>query len=144
MLVTQILASKVKSGVFTIKPTAKVAEATMMLSEQRVGALIVSEIGDLPDGVLSERDIVREIGQNGANILDDTVSSIMSAKVISCSPDNTTDEVLRLMTSGRFRHMPVVENDRMIGLISIGDVVKARLDELNLERDALENMITGH
>lgn len=144
MLVRQILAAKPETGVFTIQPTAKVEDATKILSTKKVGALIVSETGDVPNGVISERDIVREIGRNGSDALEANVLSIMSSNVITCQPSDTTDEVLRVMTSGRFRHLPVMESGHMIGMISIGDVVKARLDELNLERDALEGMITGH
>ena len=144
MLVKQILDAKASHGVLTIDPSAKVEDAAKLLSKRAVGALVVSATGNIPDGVLSERDIVREIGRQGTDVLLKRVNSIMSSKVITCRPADTADEVLTVMTNGRFRHMPVMENDLMVGLISIGDVVKARLDELNLERDALEGMIAGY
>lgn len=144
MYVKQILDTKKSGDVLTIKPTSNIAAATEILAQHGVGALVVSSSGDKADGVLSERDIVRELARRGGHSLQQEVTSIMSSKVISCKPDDTADEVLTVMTKGRFRHMPVIENHVMIGLISIGDVVKARLDELSLEREALEGMISGH
>ncbi len=94
-------------------------------------------------GILSERDIVREIGRRGAACLSDTVDSLMTSAIISCRRDEQANDVLQKMTDGRFRHMPVMEGDQMVGLISIGDVVKARLTELAMEKDALEGMIKG-
>ena len=95
------------------------------------------------EGILSERDIVREIGKRGASCLQDQVSSMMTSNIVTCSPQDTADGVLEMMTTGRFRHLPVMEGSKMIGLISIGDVVKARLSELSMEKDALEGMIKG-
>jgi CBS domain-containing protein len=94
-------------------------------------------------GILSERDIVRELGRRGVGILAEPVDALMTAKIVACTRNESTDEVLGRMTDGRFRHMPVMEGDEMIGLISIGDVVKARLMELAAEKDALEGMIKG-
>ncbi|MCY3878523.1 MAG: CBS domain-containing protein [Rhodobacteraceae bacterium] len=144
MLVKQILDSKPSSEVLTIDSTSRLSQAAQLLSSMGVGALVVSADGKTPDGILSERDIVREIGRNGSGVLAGQVANAMSENVVCCRPDDTADNVLSMMTERRFRHMPVVDSGRMIGLISIGDVVKARLDELNLERDALEGMITGH
>jgi CBS domain-containing protein len=94
-------------------------------------------------GILSERDIVREIGRRGVACLSDTVDTLMTSTIISCRRDEQANDVLQKMTDGRFRHMPVMEGDQMVGLISIGDVVKARLTELAMEKDALEGMIKG-
>ena len=94
-------------------------------------------------GILSERDVVRELGRRGPACLSETVDSMMTAKIVSCSRNDRTDDVLQKMTDGRFRHMPVMEGDQMVGLISIGDVVKARLMELSADKDALEGMIKG-
>ena len=105
--------------------------------------MIVSTDGKKVSGILSERDIVRELGRRGAACLDDKVESLMTAKIISCTRAEGTDAVLGRMTDGRFRHMPVIEDGQMVGLISIGDVVKARLKELAAEKDALEGMIKG-
>ncbi|MCP5038798.1 MAG: CBS domain-containing protein [Rhodobacteraceae bacterium] len=144
MLVHQILKMKASSAVLTIAPGASVADAAGILSSKRIGALIVSQDGTVPVGILSERDIVRELGRRGPACMSDKVDDLMTGDLVSCEGDCTTDEVLTRMTEGRFRHMPVMEADKMIGLISIGDVVKARLEELASENDALQGMIMGH
>ena len=143
MLVSQILKSKADDGVVTVPPGTTVAKAAETLSSRRIGALVVSPDGKRAAGILSERDIVRELGRRGSACMSDTVDSIMTAKIVSCARGDQTDEVLQKMTDGRFRHMPVIEGDEMVGLISIGDVVKARLMELSAEKDALEGMIKG-
>ena len=143
MLVSQILKSKSDEGVITVLPGSTVAKAAETLSARRIGALIVSPDGRRVSGILSERDVVRELGRRGPACLADTVDSIMTTKIISCSRNDRTDDVLQKMTDGRFRHMPVMDGDQMVGLISIGDVVKARLMELSADKDALEGMIKG-
>jgi len=143
MLVHQILRGKEEAAVFTIPPGTSVAEATEELSARRIGALIVSEDGAVPLGILSERDIVRELGRRGASVLSNEVAEVMTKDLVTCVPQEPADEVMQKMTAGRFRHLPVMEGERMIGLISIGDVVKARLSELAMEKDALEGMIKG-
>ncbi len=144
MLVGQILNSKSAQGVETVKPDLTVSDAAGILSEKRIGSLVVSQDGVKPLGILSERDIVRELGRRGSGCLNDQVGDLMTRKPVCCNLDETADEVLSKMTEGRFRHLPVMEGDRMVGLISIGDVVKARLAELSMEKDALEGMIMGH
>jgi CBS domain-containing protein len=143
MLVSQILKSKANEGVVTIPPGTTIARAAETLSSRRIGALVVSVDGQHVVGILSERDVVRELGRRGPSCMSDTVESVMTAKITSCSCGDMTDEVLQQMTDGRFRHMPVMEGGLMVGLISIGDVVKARLMELAAEKDALEGMIKG-
>ena len=144
MIVSQILKGKVNVGVISVRPDASISEAICILSEQRIGMLVVSkDVGSL-DGILSERDIVRELGRHGVKLMAEPVSKIMTSKLVTCSPSDTADCVLEMMTKGRFRHMPVEEANVMVGLISIGDVVKARLSELSMEKDALEGMIMGH
>lgn len=143
MLVQQILASKGDLGVITVAPGSTVQEVAGLLSSKRIGAVIVSADGKVAKGIVSERDIVRELGRRGAACLDDKVESLMTAKIVSCTRGEGTDAVLGRMTDGRFRHMPVIEDGKMVGLISIGDVVKARLMELAAEKDALEGMIKG-
>lgn len=143
MQVHQILRSKSDDGVVTVQPGTTVAKVAELLSTRRIGAVIVSPDGKRVAGIISERDIVRELGRRGASCLPDTVDSIMTSKIVGCSRDDKADEVLQKMTDGRFRHMPVMEGDQMVGLISIGDVVKARLSELSMEKDALEGMIKG-
>ncbi len=143
MQVGQILKSKDVSGVVTVKPDQSVAEIAELLSSKKIGAVIVSGDGRSVDGILSERDIVRELGRRGAVCLQDKASQIMTAKPFTCSSSENSDEIFGKMTEGRFRHMPVVDDGEMVGLISIGDVVKARLAEMAMEKTALEGMIMG-
>ncbi|MGL5008524.1 MAG: CBS domain-containing protein [Paracoccaceae bacterium] len=143
MPVSTILRAKPSEGVITVAPGSTVGEAAEVLSQKRIGAVIVSADGAKLAGILSERDIVRELGRRGAACLGDTVETLMTRDVVHCTPHDRTNDVLQRMTDGRFRHMPVMEGDRMVGLISIGDVVKARLSELSTEVDALEGMIKG-
>jgi CBS domain-containing protein len=143
MLVQQILKSKGDDGVVTVPPGTSVQKVAELLSQRRIGAVIVSADGKVAKGIVSERDIVRELGRRGAASLSEPVESLMTAKIVSCTRSEGTDTVLGRMTDGRFRHMPVIEDGQMVGLISIGDVVKARLMELAAEKDALEGMIKG-
>ena len=143
MPVSTILKAKPSAGVITVTPGSTVAEAAQLLSTKRIGAVIVSQDGAQMAGILSERDIVRELGRRGAACLNDPVEALMTRDVVTCAPGDRTNDVLQMMTDGRFRHMPVMQDGRMVGLISIGDVVKARLNELSTEVDALEGMIKG-
>lgn len=144
MLVAQILKSKPDQGVIAVKPTDQVADAVALLAQHRIGTVVVSSGGAALDGILSERDIVRALGQRGIACLTAPVAELMTAKLVTCTPDDSADQVLEMMTNGRFRHLPVIAAGQMIGLISIGDVVKARLSELAMEKDALAGMIMGH
>jgi CBS domain-containing protein len=141
--VSTILRAKPSEGVITIAPGSTVADAAQVLSAKRIGAVIVSPDGRHLAGILSERDIVRELGRRGATCLTDKVDTLMTRTVVTCAPSDRTNAVLQMMTDGRFRHMPVMDGDEMVGLISIGDVVKVRLSELATEVDALEGMIKG-
>lgn len=143
MLVSQILKSKSDDGVVTLPPGTIISRVAEVLSARRIGAVVISPDGKKLAGIVSERDIVREIGRRGASCLNENVDTIMTAKVVACARGDNADGVLQKMTDGRFRHIPVLEGDELIGLISIGDVVKARLSELNMEKDALEGMIKG-
>lgn len=143
MLVSQILKLKSDDGVVTLPPGTVVGRVAEVLSARRIGAVVISPDGKQLGGIVSERDIVREVGRRGATCLTETVESIMTAKVVTCSRADNTDDVLQKMTDGRFRHVPVLEAGELVGLISIGDVVKARLSELSMEKDALEGMIKG-
>lgn len=144
MLVQQILNAKPEQSVVTVPPGATVREAVEVLAARRIGAVVVSSDGARIAGILSERDIVRELGRHGPAILDRPVESMMTATIVTCTRGDTALQVIERMTTGRFRHMPVVEEGRMTGMVSIGDVVKARLDELAMEKDALEGMIRGN
>ena len=144
MLVHQILKTKSTNDVVTIAPGMSIAKAAELLSSRRIGALVVSRDGAIPLGILSERDIVRELGNRGTGCLTDQVDALMTRNLISCRPEDAADEILAKMTEGRFRHMPVLKDGKMVGLISIGDVVKARLSELAMETEALTGMIMGN
>ncbi|MBM7067686.1 CBS domain-containing protein [Actibacterium sp. 188UL27-1] len=144
MLVQQILKAKGVSDVVTISPEASVGDAAKTLSEKRIGTVVISKTGMDAQGILSERDIVREIGRRGAGCLGEPVADMMTRNLITCHRDDKADGVLSKMTEGRFRHMPVMDGDQMVGLISLGDVVKARLSEVSMEKDALEGMIMGY
>ena len=144
MLVHQILKSKASADVVTVTSGARVAEAAKVLAERRIGSVVVSDDGETALGILSERDIVRELARSGGACLDRNVADYMTRNLVTCSSQMEADAVLQTMTDGRFRHMPVVEDGRMIGLITLGDVVKARLSELAMEKSALEGMIMGH
>jgi len=143
MLVKQILTNK-PGGVVTIAPGSTLREAVELLAARRIGAVVVSSDGRRVAGILSERDVVRELGQRGTGCLDDPVDKVMTRAIYGCKAEDQADEVLETMTRRRFRHMPVMEGDAMVGFISIGDVVAARLAELQMERDALTGMIMGN
>ena len=144
MLVSQILKSKGDTGVMTVAPGSKVQEAAKVLADKRIGTVVVSPDGKAAVGILSERDIVRGLSKVGAHCLSDDVDGLMTRDPVTCRLDDTADMILAKMTEGRFRHMPVVEDGAMVGLVTLGDVVKARLSELAMEKDALEGMIMGH
>ena len=95
-------------------------------------------------GILSERDIVREIGRRGTICLSEKVSDMMTKTLVTCAPNDDAQSVLEKMTNGRFRHMPVLDGGKMVGLVTLGDIVKARLSEVSMEKEALEGMIMGH
>lgn len=146
MIVKQILAMKAgPDEIVMIAPDTSVAEATRLLSQRRIGAVLVSSDGKTPDGILSERDIVRELGRDGAAVLDRKASELMTRNVSTCVGGDDALTVLDRMTKGRFRHVPVVDDGgKMLGVISIGDVVFARLKEMAAEQEALTGMIMGN
>jgi CBS domain-containing protein len=126
--------------VISVSPDAKLSAAVKILSERRIGAVMVMS-GQKVEGILSERDVVRVLGERGAGILEEPVRSVMTSKVITCRETDTVGAIMEVMTSGKFRHLPVVENDRIVGLISIGDVVKWRVAEYEREQEALQDYI---
>lgn len=143
MKVEQLLQSKSLSGVLTVKPGDTISKAAEMLSENRIGALIVSENGEQVDGILSERDIVREIGKNGVGCMSDCTRDLMTSTVVACGPQDSVVSLMSKMSAGRFRHMPVVSEGKLIGVVSIGDVVKARIELIERENAALTDMLHG-
>jgi CBS domain-containing protein len=143
MIVQQILKLKADDGVVSVPPGTDVSHVAGIMASRKIGLVVVSKDGKTIEGVVSERDIVAEVSRNGNVCLIAPVEAIMTKVVQTCSRGDAADSVLERMTVGRFRHMPVVENGQMVGLISIGDAVKARLSQLSMEKDALEGMIKG-
>jgi len=139
MTVRAILESKGRQ-VVTIEPGAKVSAAVKLLSERRIGAVLVMQDGRI-EGILSERDIVRGLGERGASVLDEPVHAVMTGKVVTCKSADTVAALMETMTEGKFRHLPVVEEGRLVGLISIGDVVKRRVTEYEQEQEAMRDYI---
>jgi CBS domain-containing protein len=142
MRISDILRVK-GNRVVTVRPGADVTELVAVLAEHKIGAVVVSGDGERVEGIVSERDVVRALAARGAAVLKEPVTAIYTAQVRSVEPDAPIEEVERLMTEHRFRHVPVVESGRLSGVVSIGDVVKNRIDELETERSSLEGYITG-
>ena len=143
MNVTHILKLKGSSTVETIPPESSVAAAAAKLAEKGFGALVVSVSGTDIAGILSERDIVRALAREAGGCLTMPVSKLMTEQVETCAPAETANSVLERMTVGRFRHMPVTVDGEMVGLLSIGDVVKARMTEIEQENAAMVGMLSG-
>ena len=140
MNVAGILALKGRE-VTTITAGALVSEAVARLASRKIGALVVAGQDNRVEGIISERDIVRAIGKQGAGILANAVSSLMTREVVSCTESDTINDVMGRMTRGRFRHLPVVEDGRLAGIISIGDVVKARIEQVEREAEEMRAYI---
>ncbi|MGL4236220.1 CBS domain-containing protein [Tabrizicola sp.] len=143
MTVQQVLKVKGDGAIVTVPSSATLSEVAEVLSARRIGAVLVSDDGQRPLGILSERDIVRELGRRGVGCMTDPVTKVMTSKLVTCTRADRATDVMQKMTDGRFRHMPVMDGEVMVGFISIGDVVKYRLSELAMEKDALEGMIKG-
>lgn len=144
MLVQQILKSKPSDGVLTVTPGTAISEVADILREKRIGGVVVSSDGETAEGILSERDIVRALSARGEGILGLTAEVLMTKNPVCATVDMSAEDVLEKMTEGRFRHMPVVQDGVLIGIVTIGDVVKAQLSHLHAEKTALEGMIMGH
>lgn len=140
-MIVQTILSQKGSDVATIAPTANVADAIKMLCDRKIGALVITGAGGRITGIVSERDIVRTFGSHGAAALDMPLTDVMTRKVVTCEPNDKMAEIMELMTRGKFRHLPVLENDDLVGIVSIGDVVKMRLAQLEHEQDALRDYI---
>jgi CBS domain-containing protein len=140
MTVKAILSRK-GSDVATIAPTAKLSDAVKLLAERRIGAIVITGPGDRVAGILSERDIVRVLAARGPAALDEQVGAVMTRNVVTCAGSETVTVIMERMTAHRFRHLPVIEQNRLIGIISIGDVVKCRVEEIEGESNALRDYI---
>ena len=144
MNVKAILAAKnlnLGGDIICIEPTADLAAAAKLLSAHRIGALLIRGAGGRLAGILSERDIVRALSEHGARALALPVGQVMTRDVVTCSEDDIVASIMERMTAGKFRHMPVLARGELVGLISIGDVVKQRVDEIERESDAMRDYI---
>lgn len=142
MNVATILRNK-GNGIETIRPDWSVSQACARLTELGIGALVVSEDGQRVDGIISERDVIRHIARAGAEILDLSIADIMVREVVTCTSEDNIAHLMETMTEHRSRHLPVVENGKLIGLVSIGDVVKHRIRETEHEAEALKAYIAA-
>ena len=140
MTVRAILSRKGRD-VATIAPTVSLSEAVRLLAQRRIGAVVVTGPDDRVAGILSERDIVRSLSERGPAAVEDNVAAVMTRKVMTCTEAETVAAIMERMTAGKFRHLPVVEQGRLAGIISIGDVVKWRLEEIEGETNALREYI---
>ena len=140
MIVKHILAGK-GDNVVTINPTADVIAAVKLLAERDIGAVVVLDTDHRIVGILSERDIVQALAEHGAAVLSEPVSHVMTREVKTCTEDDTIGELMGRMTSGRFRHLPVIQHGKLIGIVSIGDVVKSRVEEIDQETNTLREYI---
>ncbi|GLY77399.1 CBS domain-containing protein [Actinoallomurus iriomotensis] len=141
MRISEVLRRK-GGEVATIEPEANVRRLLAMLAEHNIGAVVVSTDGSTIEGIVSERDIVRRLGERGAGLLDEPVSSIMTATVRTCAPGDNVEDLRATMTEHRIRHLPVVRDGRLAGIVSIGDVVKSAIAELESEREQLVDYIS--
>lgn len=139
MTVRSILNTK-GHQIMSVEPDAKLAAAVKLLGEKKIGAVLVMNQNRL-EGILSERDIVRVLGERGAGALEEPVSQVMTRKVVTCKETDTVAELMEMMTTGKFRHLPVLDNNQVVGLVSIGDIVKRRVQEYESEQEALRDYI---
>jgi CBS domain-containing protein len=140
MRIRDVLGAKSSQEVVTIKPEAGVRDLIARLAEHNVGALIVSSDGTTVEGIVSERDVVRHLHHDGT-VINNTVGAIMTTEVETCEPDVLLDDLMKVMTERRIRHVPVVESGNLVGIVSIGDIVKHRIDQLQFERDQLDSYV---
>ncbi|SRR5579862_5819767 len=143
MTIASLLAQK-GGHVSTIRSTEKVAAAIRQLHEERIGVLVVVDRRDLLAGMFSERDVIRALAEDGPQALDYEVHELMTPDVTTCTPADRIDRVMAVMTAHRFRHIPVMEGKRLVGLVSIGDLVKHRLDEKEIEANVLLDISRAH
>jgi CBS domain-containing protein len=142
MFVSDILSQK-GGLVYSVTPATSVAEVAQQLSSRRIGSVLVLSDQNAVVGIVSERDLVRATATHGAKALELEARQVMTRDVVTCDPDDSIDEVMQTMTNGRFRHLPVVHRGELLGLVSIGDVVKARLEETQYEAEALKAYIVA-
>jgi len=142
MLISEILKRK-GNDVATTTPDSSIRSVVDLLASRKIGALVVSTDGSTIDGIISERDLVRGLNVDDASLMERTAGDLMTVDVVCCTPTCTVDELMNQMTQGRFRHVPILDDGALAGIVSIGDVVNAKLDELETERQHLTDYISG-
>ncbi|GLI21282.1 CBS domain-containing protein [Xanthobacter flavus] len=140
MSVTVILSRK-GNDIVTLSPDATLGDAVASLARNRIGAIVVTDANMGVEGIISERDVVRLIGERGVDVLSEPLAGLMTKAVVTCAPDETVPQIMERMTRGRFRHVPVVSGGKLVGIISIGDVVKYRVEEMERESAQLRDYI---
>ena len=144
MVIDHVISKKQKKSIVKVSPEALLSEASKLLAENKIGALPITNSDNSIIGILSERDIIKEISVKGGSGLDSKVEDVMTTSVSCCGRFDTLKSVIERMNEGRFRHMPVVENDKIVEFISISDLVLAHLNEVEFENDALKGSVTGN
>ena len=144
MVIDHVISKKIKKAIVKVSPKTSLSEASKLLASNNIGALPVTNDNDLILGILSERDIIKEISVKGSSGLNSFVETVMTTKVSCCGRFDTLKSVIERMNKGRFRHMPVTDNDKIIEFISISDLVLAHLNEVEYENDALKGSVTGN
>ena len=142
MTVERLLRTK-GNAVVTIRPDASLADASHELAARNIGALVVSEDGREVSGIISERDVVRSLANGGASALDRKVRDVMTTEVVTCAPADRVDDMMAVMANRRFRHLPVMQDGVLCGVISMTDLMRKRIDEIQHEADAMRSFITG-
>ncbi len=142
MTVAMILKDK-GATIYTAQAGQSLADAAQILRERAIGAVVIVDARAMPVGVLSERDIVRALAVHGPSVMDEPIREFMTADVITCAPTDTVDQLMELMTEKRIRHVPVMDTGTLIGIVSIGDVVRVKLATVEAEAEALKNYIAG-
>ncbi len=143
MIVKSIIDTK-GGDVVTLEPSVSLDAAAKLLAERRIGAVVVLGADDRVVGMHSERDILRAISERGGAAMQESVSQVMTRKVVTCTLDETLHSIMERMTTGKFRHVPVIEQEQVVGVVSIGDVVKSRLEDMELETNVLRDYAVAH
>ena len=142
MFVRQILQAK-GNDVVTVLAGTKVVDLVGLLKQHKIGAIMVTDPNNMPKGIFSERDLAFGLADHGASVLDQEVDQLMTKDLVTCTPDDTVQRLMEIMTKHRIRHLPVLDSGKMVGIISVGDVVKSRLEELEAEASSLQDYIRG-
>lgn len=140
-MTVSVIMSRKGGDIVTLSPDATLGDAVASLARHRIGAIVIVDASMGVEGIISERDVVRLIGERGVDVLSEPLSGVMTRAVVTCTPDETVPVIMERMTRGRFRHVPVVSGDKLAGIISIGDVVKFRVEEMERESAQLRDYI---